>query len=315
MKKKRVAPLIVAIIVLGALLVFLSRSQVKKIVYTPQSDTIATTSASKPIQYALPVVSVSPSKIIQGDPIMVSISGTSSPASLTLDGKVLKVLKFANKSIAFASVDLKEIPKTKKLVVKFVEGTTLSKDIVVGTRKIIEAPLGIPDKLGGNTPESEKALVDSLVQESAIISGLKTESRALWTEPFQYPIANPIITDIYGYSRQTGAYNLSHKGTDFRALVGTPVLAINSGVVRLVRELRNYGKTIIVDHGLGIMSYYLHLSQINVKEGDVVTKGETIGLSGQTGYVEGPHLHLTIRINDISIDPVTFLNFFNPPLQ
>jgi murein DD-endopeptidase MepM/ murein hydrolase activator NlpD len=83
-------------------------------------------------------------------------------------------------------------------------------------------------------------------------------------------------------------------------------MAINRGVVRIVHTYRDYGKTIVVDHGLGVMSFYMHLSKIYVAPGELVLPGEVIGKSGHTGYAEQPHLHLTIRIGGISIDPVKF---------
>jgi murein DD-endopeptidase MepM/ murein hydrolase activator NlpD len=118
------------------------------------------------------------------------------------------------------------------------------------------------------------------------------------------------VTDTYGNSRVTGGSNISHKGTDFRAAVGTPIYAMNSGVVRLTRNMRNYGNTIVIDHGLGLHTIYMHLSEISVDLNQRVEKGELIGKSGDTGYVLGPHLHLTIRINGISIDPEKFMAIF-----
>ena len=86
---------------------------------------------------------------------------------------------------------------------------------------------------------------------------------------------------------------------------------MNRGVVRLAKTFRNYGKTIVVDHGLGVMTFSMHLSKIYVGAGELVKKGQLIGLSGETGYAAKPHLHLTVRIGGISVDPVVFLDFFS----
>ena len=118
------------------------------------------------------------------------------------------------------------------------------------------------------------------------------------------------MTDVYGYSRKTGEYSIAHKGTDFRAKLGAPVTAMNRGIVRVARTFRNYGKVIVIDHGLGLMTFYLHLSKMNVNESELVKRGQRIGLSGQTGYALSPHLHLSIRINNNSIDPVKFMELF-----
>ncbi|MFA6095419.1 MAG: M23 family metallopeptidase, partial [Candidatus Paceibacterota bacterium] len=69
-------------------------------------------------------------------------------------------------------------------------------------------------------------------------------------------------------------------------------------------------RTIVVDHGLGLMTFYMHLSKIFVNEGELVLPGQVIGLSGDTGYAERPHLHLTVRIGGVSIDPVRFMGLF-----
>ena len=141
-----------------------------------------------------------------------------------------------------------------------------------------------------------------------MLASLKTGNKAFWTRPFRMPLSNPIVTDSYGYVRQTGAYSILHKGVDFRAVVGTPVLAMNRGVVRQVHTYRDYGKTVVIDHGLGVMTFYMHLSKVEVHEGELVLPGQVIALSGMSGYAESPHLHVSVRIGGVSVDPVAFLN-------
>ena len=85
---------------------------------------------------------------------------------------------------------------------------------------------------------------------------------------------------------------------------------MNRGIVRLAKHFRDYGNTVIIDHGLGLMTFYMHLSKIQVNVGELVRQGHMIGLSGQTGYAAQPHLHLTVRINDVSIDPIKFMALF-----
>ena len=86
---------------------------------------------------------------------------------------------------------------------------------------------------------------------------------------------------------------------------------MNRGIVRMAEETRNYGKTIVIDHGQGLMTMYMHLSKIYVNVGEMVKKSQKIGLSGMTGYVESPHLHISVRINGTSIDPIKFLELWN----
>ena len=256
-----------------------------------------------------PSVSVMPARVVQGEPVMISVTGADASIKVTgifLDGISLGIFSYQGKPAAFAGIDLNYKVGTYPVTVTLSDGRALTATITVDAREKIEAPLGIPEKLGGNTPVSQTKLVSSLATENKALVGLRTGAKAFWTEAFRWPVAQPVVTDGYGYSRKTGAYSIAHKGTDFRAGVGTPVTAINRGVVRVAKQFPTYGKTVVVDHGLGLMSFYMHLSKINVNAGELVKAGQRVGLSGQTGYAVSPHLHFTLRIRNISVDPIKF---------
>jgi murein DD-endopeptidase MepM/ murein hydrolase activator NlpD len=258
-------------------------------------------------------LSIFPEQIIQGEPILIQINGLTSISSIkkiTFDKTILKVFLYQTKPTTLIGIDLYKKPGDYELVAELSDGQILKKTINIGKREKIEAPLGIPEKLGGNTTASQNTLVSTLALENQSLANIHTGLKAFWTQKFLPPLKQTFITDEYGYSRKTGEYSIAHKGVDYRAKEGTPVTALNRGVVRVVRTYRNYGKTIVVDHGLGLMTFYMHLSKIKVNVGELVQRGQTIGLSGQTGYAESPHLHLTVRINGISIDPIKFLTMF-----
>ncbi|HEK85952.1 MAG TPA: M23 family metallopeptidase [Candidatus Aminicenantes bacterium] len=101
-----------------------------------------------------------------------------------------------------------------------------------------------------------------------------------------------------------------HSGVDIAVAAGTPIEAANSGRVVLASNLYFSGKTVIIDHGLGLYSTYCHLSKIVVKRGNLVSKGQVIGLAGSTGLSTGPHLHWAIKINEARVDPLAFLELF-----
>ncbi len=94
-----------------------------------------------------------------------------------------------------------------------------------------------------------------------------------------------------------------HKGADFRAAMGTPVHAANSGVVVIARPLYYEGNCVAIDHGLGFYTLYMHFSRIDVKEGQRVQAGDLLGLSGATGRVTGPHLHWAVRWQGTYLGP------------
>ena len=130
-------------------------------------------------------------------------------------------------------------------------------------------------------------------------------------KPFILPIDSK-ITDTFGVARIfNGKLANYHSGIDFRAKIGTPVHAINDGVVVLAKKRYYAGGSIIIDHGRGIYSCYFHLSRFNVHPGQKVTRGQVIGRSGKSGRVTGPHLHLSIKIRGISVDPLQFIHSFN----
>ena len=129
-----------------------------------------------------------------------------------------------------------------------------------------------------------------------------------WTAAFVRPVAGR-DNDNFGVRRtvnQTKRYR--HIGLDFRAGMGTPVQAINDGTVVLSTEQWTPGQTVIIDHGGSIFSKYNHLSERRVREGQTVTRGEVIALSGRSGGQKSPpHLHLDLIINRTAVDPEDFM--------
>lgn len=254
-----------------------------------------------------------PPKPIQGEPAMVTLRGipdASAVSSVTFAGEELRPFAYRGAVSALIGFDLKRATGTFPIAIRLKDGQSVTGTLAFGERKRIEAPLGIPESLGGNTTSSQNALVTTLAQENAELASVVSATSSFFTETFVWPVASPIITDEYGYSRTTGAYDIPHKGTDFKADVGTKVFAANHGVVRVAKEFRNYGNTVIIDHGAGILTFYMHLSRLDVGMGDMIRRSQLIGLSGQTGYATGPHLHFTVRVNGVSIDPVTFFKLF-----
>jgi murein DD-endopeptidase MepM/ murein hydrolase activator NlpD len=99
----------------------------------------------------------------------------------------------------------------------------------------------------------------------------------------------------------------SHSGLDIAASYGSPVRASNSGRVVLARDLYFSGKTVILDHGLGVFSIYCHFSELRVSRGQNVKKGDVLALAGSTGRSTGPHLHWAVRIRGNRVDPQALL--------
>ncbi|RHX82404.1 M23 family metallopeptidase [Leptospira yasudae] len=127
---------------------------------------------------------------------------------------------------------------------------------------------------------------------------------------FVFPVQEVHFTSPF-YKRRV--YNKTkgkaHGGVDFKGGVGTPIFAINDGTVILSRPMYYEGNFTVIDHGLEVYSLYMHQSELNVKVGDKVKKGDQIGKVGSTGMSTGPHLHLGLRVQGTMVDPLSVIGF------
>ena len=129
------------------------------------------------------------------------------------------------------------------------------------------------------------------------------------------PLKNPFkITSSYGEQRIRPEPNAAriHNGVDMRAKADTPVLSPNDGVVEIADDFYFEGGFVLVNHGGGIKSDFMHLSRFVVKAGDRVSRGQVIGYSGKSGEgIKDPHLHFEIWIHNTPVDPLKFIKDFN----
>lgn len=134
-------------------------------------------------------------------------------------------------------------------------------------------------------------------------------------ELFEMPMDSK-ITSSFGNARiYNGVTKSYHSGTDFRAKVGSEIKASNNGKIVLTMNRFYLGKVVYIDHGRGAYSYYSHLNEIQVKEGDEVKKGQIIAKSGRTGRITGPHLHYAFRLYNVTVDPLQYMNLYNKILK
>lgn len=266
-----------------------------------------------PVFGATTTVSITADSTFQGNPARIIISGiknVSDITSIAIDGISVSPFLYGGNIQALYGVDLYHATGTFPISMKLKDKKTVSGVFTILEREKPVSDFTIPDSLGGNTTAGEANVSTLLSKENSILMTLWTNPKKLWTKPFTTPLVTSVVTDAYGYCRDTGQNLTTHKGLDYRAPLGTPVYAMNRGIVRLVKTFSVYGKTVVIDHGQGIMTFYMHLSKVYVSQGSIVEKNKKIGLSGQTGYSLGPHLHVTVRANNISIDPEKFLEIY-----
>ncbi len=145
-------------------------------------------------------------------------------------------------------------------------------------------------------------------REEQIVAPIRSAltPKQLWNGLFARPVSTGTITSEYGETIiWEDNSSSSHEGTDFGGLsVGAPIFAANDGVVVLAQRLVVRGNAVVIDHGLGVHTGYYHMSEIVVKKGDDVKKGQLIGKLGDTGRVTGAHLHWDFMINGLNADPM-----------
>jgi hypothetical protein len=182
-----------------------------------------------------------------------------------------------------------------------------------GKQKTLQMPFTV---IPGNFSEEDTAELDISILTEETFEMLKYEgnyfARAYNTNPdsllydgdFIWPCSGT-ITGLYGtprrYNEDLGKW--SHKAVDIANVVGTEVFAANHGVVTMAKNLDVHGKSIVIAHGQGIHTVYIHLDSICVEKGDEIKKGQLIGKLGKTGLCTGPNLHWQVMVNRVAVNP------------
>jgi len=205
-----------------------------------------------------------------------------------------------NKSLKIKYVEDKKI-KSETLLLKVVDGKYAKEEIKVSSSKVNPRSKEVKKRISKEYSEAMK-IYNTVTPISYISSA------------FIKPM-NSKITSSFGKARiYNGSLKGYHSGTDYRAKVGTPIIAANDGKVVLVQKRFYSGGTVLLDHGEGIYTCYFHMSKFSVKKGAMVKRGDVIGLSGMSGRVTGPHLHFSARINGVQVDPLQLITLMNKNL-
>ena len=201
-------------------------------------------------------------------------------------------------------LDLDAKVGTREVVVESTEGAAhlaLPLEILRGIFRIQKLTVD-PKYVEVPKEEEERVKADSARVSAAYRSG---EAARRWTS-FARPV--PFEGGNFGARRvYNGKTQSFHAGLDMSAPKGTPVAAAADGRVALAGDLYFSGGTVLLDHGGGLFTQYMHLSRVDVKDGDIVAKGAILGLVGATGRVTGPHLHWAVRLNGARVNPAAFL--------
>ena len=235
----------------------------------------------------------------------IAISNKGNQSILNLGGKVFPWIPHpsdSTKQIAYVPIGY-HASKGKVRI-----SNNLELNIIEGNYKKENITITNTSKVKPNKEQSDR-IARELKEANAIYRTY--DKKRYWNKAFIYPI-NSIITSPFGSARVlNGEIKSYHGGTDFRAAIGTPIKATNDGIVVIAKDRFLAGKSVVISHGEGLFSMYYHLSKINVKVGDKVSRGDIIALSGDSGRVSGAHLHFGIMINGIQVNPLQFIEEIN----
>lgn len=264
-------------------------------------------------------LTVSLSAVPQGGTTFFTITPTYPGGVTSVTGYVgsraVSFFQYGKVWLGFYAAPAKALPGTYRVAAILNGKYPLRSSVKIQDAKFPVTKLVVTDTLAaqGLTPTSIAGNIAGNDSAALAAASAHPTKAALFTSAFRYPlegITGPDTTKnvgAFGNYRQSGSVKLQHLGTDLDAVSGTPVYAVNDGVVTMAQTLVNYGNSVVVDHGARIFSVSMHLDRFAVAMGDRVTKGQVIGYSGNTGYSIEPHLHLSMWVNGTSIDPLAFI--------
>jgi len=198
----------------------------------------------------------------------------------------------------------RDAPPTAELEVRYANGGTSTRTLKIAKREYhIERVEGLPQKTV--TPDPETAA--RIEREQAIVAEARKrdDEREDFLRGFALPVAGARISGVYGSQRiDNGTPKAPHMGLDMAVPEGTPIHAPAAGIVTFAQpDLVLTGGTVLIDHGYGLTSSFLHMSRLDVKVGDRIERGKVIGAAGMTGRASGPHVHWGFNWFDMRLDP------------
>lgn len=159
---------------------------------------------------------------------------------------------------------------------------------------------------GRRVNPTKKRDIARILREQAEVKEIykRITPKKYWSGPFLMPIQSHITSQFGTRRLYNGKLKNYHPGLDLKAPLRTPVYSDAPGEVVLAKNLFFTGNTVMIDHGYGVVTLYAHMSQLKVKKGQVVNSHDLLGLSGQTGRVNGPHLHWQAVVHAVKVNPI-----------
>lgn len=246
-------------------------------------------------------ISLSSDILIQGE-VCKGVVYHNQVERILFDGNEISFLVQGDSTIFFLGTSYHTKPGTHLIQIFFPKGVLIDTTIFLKKRQFPHQFIRFP-------PSKRELLASKKIKEEKKELLKILRSRSVY-HPFElspyFPPVRGEITSEYGVERREegGRVLWHHSGMDIKVPENTPIIAPSSGLVVLSEKFTLQGEFIVLDHGAGVKSVYYHLSRRLKNEGEFVTKGDTIGLSGGTGLSTGPHLHFGIYVNGVCVDPI-----------
>ncbi len=259
-----------------------------------------------------PRISLQPTAARPGDPVLVTVRGLTQAPTGTVGERPLRFYPVAEGFQAITGLPVELTPGRVPVKVTVPARANAAPVELTSTLDVV-APgwpsrtLKVANKFVKAKPppevqarmEADKAAFTTAFAQSFV--------PPLFEQNFAWP-REDTITAPYGDLRTyNGKKQSQHFGTDIRGATGVPVHAANAGTVVMTRDAYASGNTVLVYHGAGLYTAYFHLSAMDVKDGERVTRGQLLGKVGATGRVTGPHLHWGVKVDDLWVDGETLL--------
>ncbi|OGI95531.1 hypothetical protein A2917_03200 [Candidatus Nomurabacteria bacterium RIFCSPLOWO2_01_FULL_42_17] len=234
--------------------------------------------------------------------------------SVLFGGVKMPVFDYNGQKYALVAADVNKKPGNYNLRVKEGEQELAKRVIQIKTGTQPKVMMKRAYKFTTLPKEKQAEVLEDKAPLVALLSKATAEAKPkLWQSIFRNPLDTMTTTSPYGYTRIYTNHSTTHHGEDLRAKIGTPVYAISDGIVLWGEGKPLYleGPTVVIDHGDGIISKYLHLSRVLAQAESKVKAGDIIGYSGDQGAdVQGAHLHFAIKVGNVSVSPLQFIKEF-----
>jgi len=246
-----------------------------------------------------------------GEAILLTVTPSHPLASLEGAGfdHAAAVWQDGARWFALTGIPLETTPGAATIALKATsldgESTTSTVPLTIATAAFETRRLKVAERFV-NPP---KSMIPRITREAETLAAIFANSQPerIWRNGFRRPVPGQSTSSFGRLSVLNGVSRGRHQGADFRAATGTPVVAPNAGRIVLVANHYFSGQTVIIDHGGGLLSLFAHFSRVAVTPGIMVKTGDRLGDAGATGRVTGPHVHWAVRLQGLTVDPLSLI--------